>query len=147
MRYVRTDGLKAQIEEVQAGLRQGQLYAGHGAGALFPLEEHVALLAIIEKLYQSILAGSENRIEERTHFEDREDDVVLGINRVLRKVREAPSRATTARAIEAPALTETLPTPPSGMSLMPTATSAAAPEEGPADPDIYRRRTFPPTSI
>ncbi len=142
MRYVRTDGLKAQIEEVQAGLRQGQLYAGHGAGALFPLEEHVALLAIIEKLYQSILAGSENRIEERTHFEDREVDVVLGIDRVLRKVREAPSRATTARAIEVPALTETVEITPSGMSLMPTATSAAAPEEGPADPDIERWRVF-----
>ena len=56
----------------------------------FPVEEHVALLAIIEKLYQSILAGSENRIEERTHFEDREVDVVIGIERVMRKMREAP---------------------------------------------------------
>ena len=77
------------------GLRQGRLYAGHGAGALFPVEEHVALLAISEKLYQSILAGSENRIEERTHFEDREVDIVLGIDKVMRKVREAPSTATT----------------------------------------------------
>jgi hypothetical protein len=53
MRYVRVEALKAQIEEVQAGLRNGQLYAGHGAGAVFPVEEHVALLAIIEKLYHS----------------------------------------------------------------------------------------------
>ncbi len=142
MRYVRTDGLKAQIEEVQLGLRHGRLYAGYGAGAVFQVEEHVALLAIIEKLYHSILAGSENRIEERTHFEDREVDVVLGIDRVLRKVREAPSRATTARAIEVPALTETVEITPSGMSLMPTATSAAAPEEGPADPDIERWRVY-----
>jgi hypothetical protein len=36
MRYIRADGLKAQIEEVQAGLRHGRLYAGYGAGAVFP---------------------------------------------------------------------------------------------------------------
>src|SRR6185295_2220496 len=90
MRYVRADGLKAQIEEVQAGLRHGRLYAGYGAGAVFPVEEHVALLAIIEKLYQSILAGSDNRIEERTHFDDREFDVVSAIDRVMQELREGP---------------------------------------------------------
>ena len=78
MRYVRADRMKGQIDEVQAGLRSGRLFAGHGAGAVFPVEEHAALLAIIEKLYQSVLAGSENRIEERTHFEDREVDVTVG---------------------------------------------------------------------
>ena len=66
VRYIRVEALKAQIEEVQAGLRQGRLYAGYGAGALFPVEEHVALLSTIEKFYQSIVAGAENRIEERT---------------------------------------------------------------------------------
>jgi hypothetical protein len=141
MRYIRADGLKTQIDEVQAGLRQGRLYAGYGAGALFPVEQHAALLAIIEKLYQSILAGSENRIEERTHFEDREVDVVLGVDRVMRKVREAPSHATTPRAAEVPALTETIEITPAGMSLMPAATAAAA-EEGPADPDIERWRVY-----
>jgi hypothetical protein len=90
MRYVRVDGLKAQIEEVQAGLRHGRLYAGHGAGAVFPVEEHVSLLAFIEKLDQSIAAASENRIEERTHFEDREVDATVGVDRVMRKVGEAP---------------------------------------------------------
>ena len=59
-----------------------------------PSVDFIALLAIIEKLYHSILAGSENRIEERTHFEDREVDVVVGIERVMRKMREAPSTAT-----------------------------------------------------
>jgi hypothetical protein len=142
MRYVRADGLKAQIEEVQVGLRQGRLYAGYGAGALFPVEQHVALLAIIEKLYQSILAGSENRIEERTHFEDREVDVVLGIDRIMRKVREAPSHATTARVAEAPAHAETIEITPSGMSLVPTAASATSADEGPADPDIERWRVY-----
>src|SRR5258706_4685150 len=38
IRYIRADGLKAQIEEVQLGLRHGRLYAGYGAGAVFPVE-------------------------------------------------------------------------------------------------------------
>ena len=92
VRYVRADGLKAQLEEVQAGLRHGRLYAGHGAGAVFPVEEHVALLAIVEKLYQSMLAGAENRIEERTRFEDREIEVVVGLESVLAKIRRGPDR-------------------------------------------------------
>ena len=142
MRYIRADGLKAQIEEVQVGLRQGRLYAGHGAGALFPVEEHVALLAIIEKLYQSILAGSENRIEERTHFEDREVDIVLGIDRVMRKVREAPSHATTPQAAPALAHAETIELSPSGMSLVAAPVSEASADAGPADPDIERWRVL-----
>src|SRR2546421_1899350 len=124
VRYIRIDGLKAQIDEVQAGLRQGRLYAGYGAGALFPVEEHVALLATIEKLYQSIVAGSENRIEERTHFEDREVDVVLGIERVMRMVREGPSSSAAQPAESAAAFAETVELSPSGMTLV----AAAAPQ-------------------
>ena len=138
MRYVRADGLKAQIEEVQAGLRHGRLYAGYGAGAVFPVEEHVALLAIIEKLYQSILAGSENRIEERTHFEDREVDVVIGIEKVMRKMREAP--APSAAAVAAPAAaSDTIEL--SGLSLVAT-DGQQAPAEAPADPDIERWKVY-----
>jgi hypothetical protein len=90
-RYINASGLKIQIEEVKAGLRHGRLYAGHGAGAVFPVEEHVALLAIIERLYQSILAGSDNRVEERTQFEDREVDVVIGAARVFEQFRRDPA--------------------------------------------------------
>lgn len=86
MRYIRAENLKAQLEEVQAGLRQGRLFGGVGGGALLPIEEHVALLAVIEKLYHSVLAGSESRVDERTHFDDREVDVVGGIDRVLAKL-------------------------------------------------------------
>jgi len=138
MRYVRMDGLKAQIEEVQGGLRHGRLYAGYGAGAVFPVDEHIALLTIIEKFHQSILAGSENRIEERTHFEDREVDVVVGIERVMRKMREAP--AAPASAVAAPAAApDTIEM--GGLSL--TATDATpAVLEGPADPDIERWRLY-----
>jgi len=141
MRYVRADGLKAQIEEVQAGLRHGRLYAGYGAGALFPVEEHVALLATIEKLYQSVLAGSENRIEERTHFEDREVDVTLGTERIMRKAREKPMAPAAAPAAQASAMAETLEISPSGVSVV---SSDAAPvaDSAPADPEVERWRVY-----
>ncbi|MGZ5073405.1 MAG: hypothetical protein ACXWBL_09725 [Usitatibacter sp.] len=144
MRYVRADGLKTQIEEVQSGLRHGRLYAGYGAGAVFPVEEHVALLAIIEKLYHSILAGSENRIEERTHFEDREVDVVIGIERVMRKMREAPSKATrpSQRAEPVGSVAQTIELSPAGMSLVSDEASPAPAAEEPADPDIERWRVY-----
>ncbi len=142
VRYVRVDGLKAQIEEVQLGLRHGRLYAGYGAGAVFPVEEHVALLAIIEKLYHSILAGSENRIEERTHFEDREVDVVIGIDRVMRKMRDAPSHATAPRPAAAPAAAETIELSPAGLSLVASEAAPVAKEEPAADPDIERWKVY-----
>ncbi len=91
VRYMNANALKMQIEEVKAGLRHGRLYAGYGAGAVFPVEEHVALLAIIERLYQSILAGSDNRIEERTQYEDREIEVVIGIARIFEQFRRGPA--------------------------------------------------------
>ena len=144
VRYMRADSLKAQIEEVQAGLRHGRLYAGYGAGAVFPVEQHVALLAIIEKLYQSIIAGSENRIEERTHFEDREVDVTVGIERVMRKVREAPSvpEAAPAPAFSLPATHDTIELSPAGLSLVEPegAPAAEAPAQAPADPEMERWR-------
>ena len=102
-------------------MRHGRLYAGYGAGAVFPVEEHVALLAIIEKLYHSILAGSENRIEERTHFEDREVDVVVGIELVMRKIARgrAVARAQPPRSSPpAPSATDTIELSPAGLSLV-----------------------------
>jgi hypothetical protein len=142
MRYIRADGLKTQIEEVQLGLRQGRLYAGYGAGAVFPVEEHVALLAIIEKLYHSILAGSENRIEERTHFEDREVDVTFGIDRVLRKSREAPLAPTRAAPPGASGNAQTIELSPSGLSLASPEAAPAASGSAGADPDIERWRVY-----
>jgi hypothetical protein len=141
MRYVRAEGLKAQIEEVQAGLRHGRLYAGYGAGAVFPVEEHVALLAIIEKLHESILAGSENRIEERTHFEDREVDVTVGIERVLKKAREKPA-AREAQAALAPGASDTVELSPTGMTLQTMAPAQAADAGAAADPEVERWRVF-----
>jgi hypothetical protein len=127
-RYVGVEALKLQIEEVQSGLRHGRLYAGYGSGALFPVEEHVTLLATIEKLYRSVLAGAESRIEERTHFEDREVDVVCGAERVLRRVREgaplAPSGVASSSAVQY--VTQTIEITPSGLSVVPAEPVATA---------------------
>lgn len=139
MRYMRADSLKAQIEEVQAGLRHGRLYAGYGAGAVFPVEQHVALLAIIEKLYQSIVAGSENRIEERTHFEDREVDVTVGVERVMRKVRERRAAHVPAALAAEDSATQTFEITPAGLSVA-DQPMAAPPAAAAGDPEVERWR-------
>lgn len=139
VRYVRADGLKAQLEEVQAGLRHGRLYAGHGAGAVFPVEEHVALLAIIEKLYQSMIAGADNRIEERTRYEDREIDVIVGMERLLERIRRGPEAALPAPAAPAaPATAEMVEISPTGLSLTSIETGPAT--AAVADPDLQTWR-------
>ena len=139
VRFVRADSLKAQLEEVQAGLRHGRLYAGHGAGAVFPVEEHVALLGVIEKLYQSMIAGAENRIEERTQFEDREIDVVVGIEDVLARIRRGPEAPPAASpAPEARATSEMVEISPSGLSLTSIDTGPATVAAG--DPDLQTWR-------
>jgi len=141
VRYVRADNLKAQIEEVQGGLRHGRLFSGHGAGAVFPVEEHVALLAIIEKLYRSIVAGSENRIEERQHFEDREVDVAAGIDRLMRKARGEAAHVPAASAASAAALMETIEISPAGLALVESAPALQV-EPSSVDPDVERWRVF-----
>ena len=143
MRFVAAEAIKAQLAEVQAGLRHGRLYAGYGAGAVFPVEQHVALLAIIEKLYHAILSGEENRIEERTHFEDREVDVTVGIDRVIGKILEGPGAAPAASAAApstAASMMDTIEITPSGLSLVSTEGGAGGEAASPVDPEVERWR-------
>jgi hypothetical protein len=103
---------------------------------VFPIEEHVALLATIEKLYQSVAAGSENRIEERTRFEDREVDVVLGFERLGARMRAG----TTAAPLLAPVgLAETIEMPAFKLEGAATAEPASTPAAA-DDPDLLRWR-------
>ena len=143
MRFVAADAIKAQLAEVQAGLRHGRLYAGYGAGAVFPVEQHVALLAIIEKLYDAILSGEENRIEERTHFEDREVDVTTGIDRVIAKILEgpaAPASAAPAESAGGVSMMDTIEITPSGLSLVSTEGGPGGEAASPVDPEVERWR-------
>jgi hypothetical protein len=95
LRYLRADSLKAQVEDAQAGLRQGRPH--ESTGAQFPMAEHVALLAVVEKLCRSVLAGSENRQEERTRLDDREADVVVGFPRLLERLHGDPGEESVGR--------------------------------------------------
>ena len=140
VRYLRADSLKGRLAAMQATLRDGHLYAACGAGASFPVEEHVAVLALVEKLHRSILAASGNRIEERTHFQDREADVVVGTDRLLRKARDMHAGGTRAAAPQANVATQTIEITPSGLSLMEN--QAEAPAAAAADPDVERWRVF-----
>jgi cyclic-di-GMP-binding protein len=83
VRYLRADAMKAQIEEAKTELRLGKQYTGLGAGMEFPVSEHVGLLSAVERVYESIMAKSGNRIAERTQAENLTMEVVLGFDAVL----------------------------------------------------------------
>ena len=85
-RYLRVDGLKEQMETVRIQLRAGSTYHGRGAPNAFAMEEHVALLATIERLYTTMLQASASRIEERTPVSNLNADVRLGFDDALRIV-------------------------------------------------------------
>ncbi len=79
-RYIRLEGLKAQIEAVKSQLRNGQPYHGRATARHFAVEEHVALLGAAERLYTTILQASASRIEERTPVTGRMAEVVAGFS-------------------------------------------------------------------
>ncbi len=79
-RYMRLDGFKSQIEAVKSQLRSGQPYLGRATTRHFAVEEHVALLGAVERLYTTILQASASRIEERTPVTGRTAEVVTGFS-------------------------------------------------------------------
>ncbi len=79
-RYVRVEGLKEQVEAVRSQLRTGNPYFGRGAPNAFSMEEHVALLSTIERLYTTLLQASASRIEERKPVENLMAEVRLGFD-------------------------------------------------------------------
>ncbi len=103
-RYVRVEGLKEQVETVRTRLRTGNPYLGRGSANDFSMEEQVALLSTIERLYTTLLQASASRIEERKPVENLVADVRLGFEDARQAVDNAPPGAVP--AIEAPAHTE-----------------------------------------
>lgn len=77
-RYVRVEGLKEQMEAVRAQLRTGNPYHGRGVPNIFAMEEYVALLTAIERLYTTLLQASASRIEERMPVSGMVAEVHLG---------------------------------------------------------------------
>jgi hypothetical protein len=80
-RYLRLEGLKAQIDAVRNQLRSGQPYHGRGTARHFGVDQHVALLSAVERLQTTILQASASRIEERLPVSGKGVDVVAGFAR------------------------------------------------------------------
>lgn len=99
IRYLRADALRGQIEEVKNELRQGHQYLGLGIANHIPVEEHAIVLTAIERLYNSILAHSGNRIAERTPVKDQSLHVVLGYDAVLEAVNARTESSHSASAL------------------------------------------------
>jgi hypothetical protein len=64
-RYLRMEKLRDQVEVVRSELRVGRPYHGHSVSNEFPVEEHVALLTTVERVYKSLLEASASHLEER----------------------------------------------------------------------------------
>lgn len=120
-RYVRVDGLKEQVEAVRGQLRTGNPYLGRGAPNSFSMEEHVALLSAIERLYTTLLQASASRIEERKQVSNLVAEVRLG----FADVRQVVANGKTAPASDAPPKSGSLE-----LSLEPAQDTAAAPANG-----------------
>ena len=141
VRQLRADALKGQIVHLQSELAHGRLHAERGAGSAFPIEEHTALLAIVEKLQETIVSGGEARVDRRTTLDNREVDVAIGIDRAMRKMREAPAPATRPDR-PAVAQMEMIEVSETGLSAL-TADpqiAAATVEASAADPEVERWR-------
>lgn len=95
-RYARIEGLKEQVEAVRAQLRTGNPYRGRGASDSFSMEEHVALLTTIERLYATLLQASASRIEVRKPVENLTAEVRLGFSESRRAMNSEAGNATPA---------------------------------------------------
>ena len=95
-RYVRLEGLKEQVEAVRTQLRTGNPYLGRGAPNEFSMEEQVALLSTLERLYTTLLQASASRIEERKPVENQMADVRLGFEDARLAVTGAAGNAAAA---------------------------------------------------
>jgi len=141
-RFLRAGAIGRQIEVMKGELRHGRLHSACGAGAVFAIEEHATLLAALEKLQRSMVAGG-SRLDERTPFEDREVDVATGIERVMRKLREAPGEPEAPAAPAAAVATmEMIEVSPQGLSVLAAdpAIANVMVETPVADPDVQRWR-------
>ena len=97
-RYVRVEGLKDQVEAVRTQLRTGNPYHGRGVANEFSMEEQVALLSTIERLYTTLLQASASRIEERRPVENLMADVRLGFDDAHQVVCSEAAKTTKASA-------------------------------------------------
>jgi hypothetical protein len=109
-RYARIEGLKEQVEAVRTQLRTGNPYQGRGEPNDFSMEEHVALLTTIERLYATLLQASASRIEARKPVENLTAEVRLGFHDARLAMSDEVGKAAPVRAER-----HTRPVPPAGV--------------------------------
>ncbi|MBL8511189.1 MAG: hypothetical protein JNM52_06040 [Betaproteobacteria bacterium] len=91
-RYLRIDNLREQMEALRAELRSGNTRQWRGTANAFSVEEHVVLLATIERLYQTLLQASASRIEQRNTVSNLLATVYTGYSGILQAIT-APAPA------------------------------------------------------
>jgi hypothetical protein len=96
--YLSLAPLAAQIDMVRERLRLGLPYQGRGIPNLFAMDEHVALLEVIERLNASIESEAGRVIEPRSIVHQQQVRVVFGLNAIyetLSGTKSASSDAST----------------------------------------------------
>jgi hypothetical protein len=79
-RYLKMERLRDQVEVVRSELRVGRPYHGHSVSSAFLVEEHVALLSNVERVYKSLLEASASHLEERHLVANLVADVRVGFH-------------------------------------------------------------------
>lgn len=123
LRFVGAGAMAAQLVELRAAVRDAEPGAGPGG-------EQAEVLSAFDKLYESALCGDDIREAERTTLEDLEVDVIVGAERVLRRLRAGRHPGT------AGDLSETRQFAP----LPPANPDRAGDEPAPGDPEVERWR-------
>jgi cyclic-di-GMP-binding protein len=92
-RYLRMEKLRDQVEVVRSELRVGRPYHGQSVSSEFPVEEHVALLTTVERIYKSLLEAATSHLEERLLVANLVADIHAGFGAVREAVTSAMKQA------------------------------------------------------
>jgi hypothetical protein len=81
-RHLKIDALKVQMDHARESLRLGRPYEGRGLPNLFSMEEHVALLTKVERLYATMIDAAAKGVEARLAVRHKGVAVLLGVESV-----------------------------------------------------------------
>lgn len=88
-RHLRIDAIKGQLDAARESLRNGRPYEGRGIQNLFSMEEHVALLTKVERLYATMLDAAAKGIEARKAVANKSVAVMLGVEAIAATLVQA----------------------------------------------------------
>jgi len=85
-RYLSLAPLTSQLNVVRDAMRLGLPYQGRGIPNLFAMDEHVALLNVIERLNAGIESSTGNQIEARSSVQLQQVKVIFGLQAIHHKL-------------------------------------------------------------